>query len=783
MKAPIKQKIYLFLTMLFELEQYTAIFATINTTSTTTTTTTFTSKHTKLCWNCLITITNILQSTRNKAVSPILNEYILQSISIIQGATETLEKTPFTKEDYQKLLINIMTAGLSSQHFTTQTSLALLNGIVEKPYKDLFAFFLHPLETRKDKNINTNNKEKLKSLFAQIKGDQKMTKLFWSLWKRIPSDEEVLLTMILMDSPIFYRRPSGILKDKLLLKDTLNFLFINANINEMIRLATDNNSLDLLPTAQQQERQQQHKVDLKEQFMEIYNNLFSTTLPLIKASSKKSLSLYSALISDFLHLIHLSILVTDNRLRDRLKRRFIQYLGAMSLTKWITLLEKENNNNTEYPLLLNFTSLGLPLHLKNQSFLSGSTFRKSICTRNTSLTREELEKLCVSDFVDPFFAGPSLDFGNDSITTKKNRNTLILAFVNGSLLISWGTEVRRLEGFSDIFERFKEIVVAIKESIFKKSTTVAATATAPTKKDWWNRRIWLEDQLSSLIGDCFFSDFANVLSLLGFFSGSGSSGSSAGYILLQVDRYTHQFPWELVIPSKVMRTFFGAGVLEAPSKNGLQVKKSPTKVGVLLNPSGDLALTQKIITESLSVSRNFTINPMIAGRGLADVGEKNLLLDGDYYMYFGHGSGASYLRKPDPPSPSLVDRSGSFMFGGCSGFDVMNTNCGGDGDCLSSNRKSVKLPVTFLFGCSSGKITSYDDESITEGTLLFFIRNGSPMVISNLWDITDRDHDRMCQQFLSDGRFDPLTVLDNLNKAKKKCLFPLINGAATVVYC
>ena len=71
--------------------------------------------------------------------------------------------------------------------------------------------------------------------------------------------------------------------------------------------------------------------------------------------------------------------------------------------------------------------------------------------------------------------------------------------------------------------------------------------------------------------------------------------------------------------------------------------------------------------------------------------------------------------------------------------------CGhGTGDKLCDTYKFRKweVPAAMLWGCSSGRL-SMQGVHDPSGAVLNYLVGGAPFVVANLWDVTDRDIDRL----------------------------------------
>lgn len=128
----------------------------------------------------------------------------------------------------------------------------------------------------------------------------------------------------------------------------------------------------------------------------------------------------------------------------------------------------------------------------------------------------------------------------------------------------------------------------------------------------------------------------------------------------------------------------------------------------------------------------------------------------DLFLYFGHGSGAQYIR----------------------GRTV---------------KRLTQCAVTFLMGCSSGTLTEAGEYE-PYGTPMNYLHAGSPALVATLWDVTDRDIDRF-----TTTAFDAWGLIEKKDKKDKSrgenvgldtaiarsrsaCVLKYLNGAAPVVY-
>ncbi|XVF45726.1 hypothetical protein PTKIN_Ptkin02bG0229600 [Pterospermum kingtungense] len=120
----------------------------------------------------------------------------------------------------------------------------------------------------------------------------------------------------------------------------------------------------------------------------------------------------------------------------------------------------------------------------------------------------------------------------------------------------------------------------------------------------------------------------------------------------------------------------------------------------LLNPGGDLPNTQAQF-ENWFRDQNFE-----GKAGTEPTAEElvTALKTHDLFLYFGHGSGEQYVSRED-----------------IQGLE--------------------KCAATLLMGCSSGSL-KLNGCYVPRGISLSYIQAGSPVIIANLWEVTDKDIDR-----------------------------------------
>ncbi|CEI87027.1 hypothetical protein RMCBS344292_01448 [Rhizopus microsporus] len=248
-----------------------------------------------------------------------------------------------------------------------------------------------------------------------------------------------------------------------------------------------------------------------------------------------------------------------------------------------------------------------------------------------------------------------------------------------------------------------------------------------------------------------------------------SSNKRNDHVILILDKYMQILPMESLPILRKQATsrlpclsFLRDRILYAKSKKmgdvsiasdesnaGNNLSVSGQSVYYVLNPSGDLLDTQKQFEKLFKSNQNWN---GIAGAAPMELQCKDALLSKDIYMYFGHSAGQSFLR----------------------GTTV---------------RSLPKCAVSILMGCSSGKMES-NGEYDPHGYILNYLIAGSPAVLGNLWDVTDRSIDNITRHMLqawgaigkNQGRNQEKSLVQALTESRDQCNLQYLIGAAPVVY-
>ncbi|KAL4941194.1 hypothetical protein BDV06DRAFT_223349 [Aspergillus oleicola] len=231
--------------------------------------------------------------------------------------------------------------------------------------------------------------------------------------------------------------------------------------------------------------------------------------------------------------------------------------------------------------------------------------------------------------------------------------------------------------------------------------------------------------------------------------------------VLVLDKSLHLFPWESLPCLK------GLPVCRVPSLECLRDRvlqfraQKKTGLGIdrrkgtyMLNPTGDLQTTQNTFEKDLANLEGWT---GVVNRQPSEEEFKDGLESKDLFLYFGHGSGAQYIR----------------------GRTV---------------KRLDQCAVTFLMGCSSGTLTEAGEYE-PYGTPMNYLQAGSPALVATLWDVTDKDIDRFAKatfehwgliqtgsRSCGEDVGDAVALDAAVSRSRRACMLKYLNGAAPVVY-
>lgn len=260
--------------------------------------------------------------------------------------------------------------------------------------------------------------------------------------------------------------------------------------------------------------------------------------------------------------------------------------------------------------------------------------------------------------------------------------------------------------------------------------------------------------------------------------GRGFGREDGAHTVLVLDKALHAFPWES------MPCMEGLAVSRVPSLSCLRrllaEAKKPASEDLamghyvsasgtyMLNPSSDLKNTQRFFQTAFETHLSSWTSHVSKVPSESDF--EDALTSSDIFLYFGHGSGAQYVR--------------------------------------SSRIRALEKcrPATFLMGCSSAALSTAGDFEC-HGPVWNHLMAGCPAVVGTLWDVTDRDIDRFAGRafeewgLLEKGIFtddekkkakkaakvatgisEVASLTEAISRAREACRFRYLNAAAVVQY-
>ncbi|KAI5961807.1 ESP1 [Candida margitis] len=209
------------------------------------------------------------------------------------------------------------------------------------------------------------------------------------------------------------------------------------------------------------------------------------------------------------------------------------------------------------------------------------------------------------------------------------------------------------------------------------------------------------------------------------------------------------FPWESLkfLRNKSVSRMPSVSILVNALKTQAPVDKDC--VFYLINPGGDLKTSQQRFEPLLEQCKTW--------KGVAGVrpDENKIvddILDAKLFVYIGHG--------------------------GCDQYIKPNT--------LFHATKHCNLPPSLLIGCSSGEL---HDHGCFEpsGGIFNWVNCGSPLVLANLWDVTDKDIDAFTISMFNkwgltnDGEL-KVNIAEAVRFSREVCILKYLNGSAPVIY-
>lgn len=181
----------------------------------------------------------------------------------------------------------------------------------------------------------------------------------------------------------------------------------------------------------------------------------------------------------------------------------------------------------------------------------------------------------------------------------------------------------------------------------------------------------------------------------------------------------------------------------------------------VLNPGNDLGRTETVFGSEFIAMASRTNSKAFIGKPPTVDEFFHSVADSNLFVYVGHSGGEQYVK-------------------------------------LKDLRKCNHLAPSLLLGCSSAHL-KYCGTFESSGTIYSYLLGGSPMVVGNLWDVTDKDTDKLSVSvFEKTGFFNSkpisrtdesdatikqfLNVSEAISQSRDECNMKYLIGAAMVIY-
>ncbi|GAA5908652.1 hypothetical protein JCM5296_006001 [Sporobolomyces johnsonii] len=237
------------------------------------------------------------------------------------------------------------------------------------------------------------------------------------------------------------------------------------------------------------------------------------------------------------------------------------------------------------------------------------------------------------------------------------------------------------------------------------------------------------------------------------------------HTFLILDKTLQAFPWESLpclrgrsvsrLPSlSFLRDRLDLAASRSTSEDRpFEIVINPKSAAFVLNPGGDLRSTQNTFEPWLEQQTREVNWSGIVGRAPGEDEVKAALATKELFLYFGHGGAEQYVRS-------------------------------------QTIRHLPRCAVTMLWGCSSGLLKDQGDFDPV-GTPYHYMVAGSPALVANLWDVTDKDIDKFAQSVFdktglasspTSTSSSPASLTSAIATSREVCNLRYLNGAAPVVY-
>lgn len=232
------------------------------------------------------------------------------------------------------------------------------------------------------------------------------------------------------------------------------------------------------------------------------------------------------------------------------------------------------------------------------------------------------------------------------------------------------------------------------------------------------------------------------------------------HTFLLVSSVCHLFPWEslpFLNDTSITRipSLKSLDKLLMNNDMNLYVQLPLTdSIGMILNPNSDLNKTEMRFKDLFNKIHESTLNSkLLINEKPSELDFLSFIKESSLFIYVGHGSGEQYVR-------------------------------------LKQIKSCDKVAASFLLGCSSAAMKYYGKLE-PSGSIYSYLLAGSPLILGNLWDVTDKDIDKFSMSlFEKTGISKTLQgeiagyqpVPDAVANSRETCHLKYMNGAAPVVY-
>ncbi|QPG75911.1 hypothetical protein FOA43_003297 [Brettanomyces nanus] len=242
--------------------------------------------------------------------------------------------------------------------------------------------------------------------------------------------------------------------------------------------------------------------------------------------------------------------------------------------------------------------------------------------------------------------------------------------------------------------------------------------------------------------------------------GVPSCGDSIHHIILVASGECVKLPWESIpsLRNKSVSRMPSLGMITEYLQDNhslLEEGINPGNGYYVLNPGGDLMKTEQRFKDKFETMAGWegVCNNKPTENDILKSFERS-----DLYFYAGHGGGEQYIRS-------------------------------------KTIKSSSKIPPCLLMGCSSGYL-HVEGDFYPYGTVYHYLAGKCPMILANLWDVTDKDLDKFTLNVLEkwgllvdydsfasmDEDPEVLTICRCVADSRDVCKLKYLNGAAPVVY-